>query len=150
MQNTRLRWLGRHLGGPFNLVLIPAIGAAAGLVISLLIFLPLGWLAENSNLRRWWRTMGLVLSVIIAIVILAWVAFGATRLQNRAYLFVGVVATYVVSDGCDPSTAKQINSLFVQLFAFNSAAITKESTSTSSSPFGRCVFSLGTKPKTEQ
>lgn len=85
------------LGGPFNLVLIPAISAAVGLVISLLIYLPLGWLAENSDLRRWWRTMGLALSVIMAVVILAWIGVGASSLRNRAYLFVGVVATYVVS-----------------------------------------------------
>jgi hypothetical protein len=68
MENTRLRWFSRHvfaivcsgglmtliptalygglivwsgdLGGPLNLVLIPAISAVIGFVISLLIFFP--------------------------------------------------------------------------------------------------------------
>ena len=125
MENTRLLWLGRHavatacsaglmaliptvlyfvliiwsndLGGPINLILIPAISAFVGLVISLLIYLPLGWLAENSDLRRWWRTIGLALSAIIAIIVVAWTGFGTSSLRSRAYLFVGVAATYVVS-----------------------------------------------------
>jgi hypothetical protein len=124
MENTRLRWFSRHvfamvcsgglmtliptalygglivwsgdLGGPLNLVLIPAISAAIGFVISLLIFFPLSLLAENSDFQRWWRTVGFVLSGLTAIVILAWVVFGTTKLQNRAYLFVGMVVAYVV------------------------------------------------------
>ena len=88
-------WSG-DLGGPLNLVLIPAISAAIGFVISLLIFFPLSLLAENSDFRRWWRTVGFVLSGLTAIVILAWVVFGTAKLQNRAYLFVGMVVAYVV------------------------------------------------------
>ena len=89
-------WSG-DLGGPLNLVLIPAVSAAIGFVISLLIFLPLSLLAENSDFQRWRRTVGLVLFILVAIVTLAWVAFGTTQLRNRAYLFVGMVAAYVVS-----------------------------------------------------
>jgi hypothetical protein len=125
MEPTRLRWLGRHafaticsaglmtliptvlyaglivwsgdLGGPLNVVVIPAISAVIGFVISLLIFLPLSMVAENSNLQRWCRIVGLVLSVLTAIVILAWVAFGTIGLKNRAYLFLGMAAAHVVS-----------------------------------------------------
>jgi hypothetical protein len=125
MENARLRWLSRHvfamvcsaglmtliptalygglivwsgdLGGPLNLVLIPVVSAVIGFFICLLIFLPLSLLAENSDFQRWWRIVGLVLSVLTAIVILAWAVFGTTKLQNRAYLFVGMVAAYVVS-----------------------------------------------------
>jgi hypothetical protein len=89
-------WSG-DLGGPLNLVLIPAMSAAIGFVISLLIFLPLSLLAENSDFQRWWRIVGLVLSAQAAVVILAWAFFGTVKLQNRAYLFVGIVATYVVN-----------------------------------------------------
>jgi len=89
-------WSG-DLGGPLNLVLIPAISAAIGFVISLLIFFPLSLLAENSDFQRWWRTVGFVLSGLTAIVILAWVVFGTTKLQNRAYLFLGAMAAYVAS-----------------------------------------------------
>jgi len=84
------------LGGPLNLVLIPAISAVIGFVISLLIFFPLSLLAENSDFQRWWPTVGFVLSGLTAIVILTRVVFGATKLQNRAYLFVGMVVAYVV------------------------------------------------------
>lgn len=89
-------WSG-DLGGPLNLVLIPAISAVIGFAISLLVFSPLGLLAENSNFQRWRHVVGIVLSVLTAIIILAWVAFGTTKLQNRAYLFVGMVAAYLVS-----------------------------------------------------
>ena len=122
---TRLRWLYRHvfamvcsaglmtliptalygllivgsgdLGGPLNLVLIPAMSAVIGFVVSLLIFLPLGLLAENSAFQRWRRTAGFVLSVLAAVTILVWVAFGITSLRIRAYLFIGMLAAYVVS-----------------------------------------------------
>lgn len=60
-------------------------------------FLPLSLLAENSDFQPWWRIVEFVLCVLTAIIILAWVAFGTTKLQNRAYLFVGMVAAYVVS-----------------------------------------------------
>lgn len=89
-------WSG-DLGGPLNLVIIPVVSAAIGFVISLLIYLPLSLLAENSDIQRWCRIVGFVLSVLAAIVILAWVALGTTSLQNRAYLFVGMVAIYLVS-----------------------------------------------------
>jgi len=89
-------WSG-DLGGPLNLVFIPATSAVLGFVISLLIFLPLSLLAENSDFQRWWRIVGLVLSGIIAAVVLASIFFGARALKNRAYLFLGAVATYLVS-----------------------------------------------------
>ena len=124
MENTRLRWLYRHvfamvcsaalmtlmptalygvlifwsgdLGGPLNLILIPAMSAVMGFVISLLIFLPLGLLAENSTFQRWRRIVGLVLVVFAVVTILVWAAFGITSLRIRAYLFVGMLAVYVV------------------------------------------------------
>jgi hypothetical protein len=89
-------WSG-DLGGPLNLVVIPAVSALIGFVISLVIFFPLSLLVENSDLKRWCRIVGFVLSVLAAIVILAWVALGTTRVQNRAYLFVGIVAMYLGS-----------------------------------------------------
>jgi hypothetical protein len=89
-------WSG-DLGGPLNLVVIPAVSALIGFVISLGIFFPLSLLVENSDLKRWCRIVGFVLSVLAAIVILAWVALGTTRVQNRAYLFVGIVAMYLGS-----------------------------------------------------
>lgn len=89
-------WSG-DLGGPLNLVLIPGMSAVIGFVISLLIFLPLSLLVENSDFQRWWRIVGFVLSALIAIVVLAWAVFGAAELQNRAYLFLGAMVTYVAS-----------------------------------------------------
>jgi hypothetical protein len=89
-------WSG-DLGGPLNLVLIPAMSAVSGFVISLLIFLPLSLLVENSDFQRWWRIVGFILSALIAIVVLAWAVFGARELQNRAYLFLGAMAAYVAS-----------------------------------------------------
>ena len=80
-----------------NLVLIPALSAVIGFVISLLIFLPLSLLIENSDFQQWWRIVGFVLSALIAIVILAWAVFGARALQIRAYLFLGAMAAYVAS-----------------------------------------------------
>src|SRR5258705_11374074 len=99
MEPTRLRWLGRHafaticsaglmtliptalyaglivgsvdLGGPLNVVVIPAISAVIGFVISLLIFLALSMVAENSNLQRWCCILGLVSSSLTVVVILA-------------------------------------------------------------------------------
>jgi hypothetical protein len=88
-------WSG-DLGGPLNLVFIPAMSAVFGLVISLLIFLPLSLLAENSDFKRWRRITGFVLLALIAIVVLAWTFFGARELKNRAYLFLGAMAAYVV------------------------------------------------------
>ena len=89
-------WSG-DLGGPLNLVLIPALSAVIGFVISLLIFLPLSLLIENSDFKQWWRIVGFVLSALIAIVILAWAVFGARTLQIRAYLFLCAMASYVAS-----------------------------------------------------
>ena len=85
------------LGGPLNLALIPAISALIGFGVSLLIFFPLGLLAESSTFQRWWRVIGLVLSALAVILILAWVTFGTAGLKTRAYLFLGMVAVYVVS-----------------------------------------------------
>jgi hypothetical protein len=85
------------LGGPLNLVFIPAMSAVIGFVISLLIFLPLSLLAEKSNFQRLWRIAGFILSALVAIVVLAWADFGARELQNRAYLFLGAMAVYVAS-----------------------------------------------------
>jgi 4-amino-4-deoxy-L-arabinose transferase-like glycosyltransferase len=89
-------WSG-DLGGPLNLVFIPAMSAVIGFVISLLIFLPLSLLVENSDFQRWWRTVGFVSFALIAIVVLARAVFGARELQNRAYLFLGAMAAYVAS-----------------------------------------------------
>jgi hypothetical protein len=89
-------WSG-DLGGPLNPVLIPAMSGVIGFIISLLIFLPLSLLTENSDFQRWWRIAGFVLSALAAVVILVWVFFGTIKLQTRAYLFVGIVATYIVS-----------------------------------------------------
>lgn len=125
METVRLRWLGRHtlatvcsvglmtliptalyfglivwsgdLGGPLNLVIVPGVGAVIGFLISLLMFLPLGMLAEKSNLLSWCRNVGFVLSGSIIIVALTWVWFGTAGLKNRAYLFSGMVAVYVIS-----------------------------------------------------
>jgi heme/copper-type cytochrome/quinol oxidase subunit 4 len=85
------------LGGPLNIVFIPAVSAVIGFVISLLVFLPLSLFVENSDFQRWWRIVGFVLSGIVAIVVLAWAVFGARELQNRAYLFIGAMAVYVAS-----------------------------------------------------
>ena len=85
------------LGGPLNIVFIPAVSAVIGFVISLLIFLPLSLLAEKSNFQRLWRIAGFILSALVAIVVLAWADFGARELQNRAYLFLGAMAVYVAS-----------------------------------------------------
>jgi hypothetical protein len=85
------------LGGPLNLVFIPAMSAVIGFVISLLIFLPLSLLAEKSNFQRLWRIAGFILSAPVAIVVLGWAVFGARELQNRAYLFLGAMAVYVAS-----------------------------------------------------
>jgi hypothetical protein len=91
-----IAWSG-DLGGPLNLICIPAMSVALGFVVSLLIFLPLSLLAENSNFQRWWRIVGFVLSALIAIVVLAWTFFGARELKNRAYLFLGAMAAYIAS-----------------------------------------------------
>jgi hypothetical protein len=52
--------------------------------------------------------------------------------------------------GSNPSTEKQINSLFVKLFALISEATTRERTSTSSSLLGTYAFSLDGKLKPEE
>jgi len=85
------------LGGPLNFILIPAVSAVVGFVISLLIFLPLSLIAENSNFQRWCRIVGFVLSALVAIVVLAWVDFGTAQLKMRTFLLVGMVLVYVVS-----------------------------------------------------
>src|SRR5205807_1584305 len=125
MENIRLRWLGKHvvatvcsaglmtlipttlyaglilwsgdLGGPLNLIVIPAGSAAIGFVTTLIIFLPISLLVEKTNFERWWRVVGLVLSALAFILILAWVTFGTAGLKTRAYLFLGLAAIYVVS-----------------------------------------------------
>ena len=43
-----IAWSG-DLGGPLNLIFIPAMSVALGFVVSLLIFLPLSLLAETNS-----------------------------------------------------------------------------------------------------
>jgi hypothetical protein len=89
-------WSG-DLGGPLNLFLIPVMSAAAGFALSLVIFMPVSLLAEETSLKTWLRIVGVSLVALTVPVALAWASAGAIKPQHRVYLVVGSVSVYVVA-----------------------------------------------------
>ena len=92
---TLIVW-SNDLGGPLNLILIPMVSAAIGLVISLVAFVPLSLLAENSKLTVWLLIVGgLSLGLTVA-AISGWFFVRSVSHQGRVFLLVGSATAYVV------------------------------------------------------
>ena len=60
------------LGGPLNLVIIPAAAAIIGFVVSLVVFFPVSLLAERLSLRRSLQIVRGFLVALTVVVVLAW------------------------------------------------------------------------------
>jgi hypothetical protein len=60
------------LGGPLNLVIIPAAAAIIGFVVSLVVFFPVSLLAERLSLRRSLQIVRGFLVALTIVVVLAW------------------------------------------------------------------------------
>ena len=84
------------LGGPLNLILIPMVSAAIGLAISLVAFVPLSLLAENSNLTVWLLIAGALSLGLTVAAILGWFFVRSVSHQGRVFLLVGSATAYVV------------------------------------------------------
>ena len=86
-------WSG-DLGGPLNLVIIPATSAMIGLGVSLVVFVPVSLLAESSGFRRWRQVVGGLLAVLTGVVVLARTFVGTMSPHNRVLLAAGSLCLY--------------------------------------------------------
>jgi hypothetical protein len=96
LYGTLIVW-SRDIGGPLNLILIPATGAVVGLMLSLVIFLPMSLVAEKASLRNWLSAVGALLVVLAVPTILAWMFARTLKPQYRLYLVMGSVSVYIVA-----------------------------------------------------
>jgi hypothetical protein len=87
----------RDIGGPLNLILIPATSAVVGLILSLVIFLPMSLVAEKTSLRNWLLAVGALLVVLAVPVLLAWMYVRTLKSQHRLHLVMGSVSVYIVA-----------------------------------------------------
>ena len=85
------------LGGLLNLVLIPAISIIVGLAIGLVVFIPVGLVAEFFNFRIWDRVVAVLLILLTTLVIVGWAFVGTLEIKNRGFLVLGSVCLYVVA-----------------------------------------------------
>jgi hypothetical protein len=81
------------LGGPLNLIIIPAVSAVIGFGVSLVVFLPLSLLAERAGCHRWLQILGGFSGVLTTVVVLAWTALIAVKPKNQSLLLFSVAAS---------------------------------------------------------
>jgi len=82
------------IGGPLNFIIIPMASAILGIIVSLVFFLPVSFLAKRFGLRLWQRATGILASLLLITVIALWVHFGITKPQSHEAILAFLICHF--------------------------------------------------------
>lgn len=89
-----------NLGGPLNLIIVPFVSGVLGLLTSVIVFLPVSFVAERSNPKMWLQVVGGLSALLIVGTGLAWATLITAKVRTHASWMISIGLSFCLCLAC--------------------------------------------------
>ena len=88
------------LGGPLNLIVIPFVSGILGLFTSVIVFLPVSFVAERSNPKMWLQVVGGLSALLIVGAGVAWAMLITAKVRTHGSWMISIGISFCLCLAC--------------------------------------------------